>query len=303
MCDARDVTASATARAAGSPLRTVLEMIKIEHTLFALPFAFLGMLLAAHGIPPWRTVLWIVVAMVGARSAAMAFNRLVDRRIDAANPRTATRALPAGMLTPAFVTLFVVASAALLVLAAWQLNPLAFALSPVALAVIFLYSYTKRFTALCHLVLGLALSGAPLGAWIAVRGDVAAAPLVLAGAVLLWVAGFDVLYALQDVGFDRQAGLFSIPARLGVERALMVSALLHLGTLALLALLPRLYAPGLGLAYWVGVAGCAALLAWQHWVVRPGDLSRLNAAFFTANGVLAVWLFAATAVDVIALRG
>jgi 4-hydroxybenzoate polyprenyltransferase len=173
----------------------------------------------------------------------------------------------------------------------------------VALGVIFLYSYTKRFTALCHLVLGLALSGAPLGAWIAVRGDVAAAPLVLAGAVLLWVAGFDVLYALQDVGFDRQTGLFSIPARLGVERALWVSALFHLGTLALLALLPGLYQPGLGAAYWVGVAGCAVLLAWQHWVVRPGDLSRLNAAFFTANGVLAVWLFAATAVDVVVRRG
>jgi len=278
-------------------------MIKIEHTLFALPFAFLGMLLAARGIPPWRTVLWIVVAMVGARSAAMAFNRLVDRRIDAENPRTATRALPAGLLTPGFVAAFVAVSAALLVFAAWQLNPLAFALSPVALGVIFLYSYTKRFTTLCHLVLGLALAGAPLGAWIAVRGDVAAAPLVLAGAVLLWVAGFDVLYALQDVEVDRRQGLFSIPARLGVERALWVSALLHLGTLLLLALLPRVYAPGLGAAYWVGVAGCAALLLWQHWVVRPGDLSRLNAAFFTANGVLAVWLFAATAVDVVARRG
>ena len=287
----------------GARLRTVLEMIKIEHTLFALPFAFLGMLLAARGVPPWRTVLWIVVAMVGARSAAMAFNRLVDRRIDAKNPRTATRSLPAGLLTPGFVAAFVVGSAALLVFAAWQLNRLAFALSPVALGVIFLYSYTKRVTALCHLVLGLALSGAPLGAWIAVRGDVAAAPLVLAGAVLLWVAGFDVLYALQDVDVDRRQGLFSIPARLGVERALLVSVLFYFGILVLLALLPRFYAPGLGPAYWVGVAGCAALLAWQHWVVRPGDLSRLNAAFFTANGVLAVWLFAATAVDVIALRG
>jgi 4-hydroxybenzoate polyprenyltransferase len=290
-------------RSAAVSLRTVLEMIKIEHTLFALPFAFLGMLLAAGGIPPWRTVLWIVVAMVGARSAAMAFNRLADRRIDAENPRTAMRALPAGLLTPAFVAAFVVVAAGLLVFAAWQLNRLALALSPVALGVIFLYSYTKRFTALCHLVLGLALSGAPLGAWIAVRGEMAAAPLVLAGAVLLWVAGFDVLYALQDVDFDRSHHLFSIPARLGVREALVVSALLHLGMLLLLALLPRVYAPGLGAAYWVGVAGCAALLAWQHWVVRPGDLSRLDAAFFTANGVLAVWLFAATAVDVIALRG
>jgi 4-hydroxybenzoate polyprenyltransferase len=286
----------------GARVRTVLEMIKIEHTLFALPFAFLGMLLAAGGIPPWRTVLWIVVAMVGARSAAMAFNRLADRRIDAENPRTATRALPAGQLTPAFVAAFVVVAAGLLVFAAWQLNRLALALSPVALGVIFLYSYTKRFSAFCHLVLGLALSGAPLGAWIAVRGDVAAAPLVLASAVLLWVAGFDVLYALQDVDFDRSHHLFSIPARLGVRGALVVSALLHLGTLLLLALLPRVYAPGLGAAYWVGVAGCAALLVWQHWVVRPGDLSRLDAAFFTANGVLAVWLFVLTAVDVIALR-
>ena len=278
-------------------------MIKIEHTLFALPFAFLGMLLAERGIPPWRTVGWIAVAMVGARSAAMAFNRLADRRIDAANPRTATRALPAGQLTPAFVGLFVVASAALLVLAAWQLNPLALALAPVALGVLLVYSYTKRFTSLSHLVLGLALSGAPLGAWIAVRGDVAAAPLVVAGAVLLWVAGFDILYALQDLEFDRKSGLHSIPARLGERGALVVSALLHLGALALLALLPRVYAPGLGVAYWVGVAGCAALLAWQHAVVRPGDLSRLNAAFFTANGVLAVWLFAATAVDLALRRG
>jgi 4-hydroxybenzoate polyprenyltransferase len=287
----------------GARLRTVLEMIKIEHTLFALPFAFLGMLLAARGIPPWRTVAWIAVAMVGARSAAMGFNRLVDRDIDAANPRTASRALPAGALTPGFVAGFVLAAAALLVVAAWRLNPLALALSPVALAVLFLYSYTKRFTALCHLVLGLALAGAPVGAWVAVRGDVAAAPLVLGGAVLLWVAGFDVLYALQDVGFDRGRGLHSIPARIGVRGALAVSALLHAGTLALLVLLPRVYAPGLGTAYAVGVAGCAALLAWQHWIVRPGDLSRLDAAFFTANGVLAVWLFAATAVDVALRRG
>jgi 4-hydroxybenzoate polyprenyltransferase len=277
----------------------VLQMIKVEHTLFALPFAFLGMVLAAEGLPSWRTIGWIVVAMVGARSAAMAFNRLVDRRFDAANPRTATRALPAGLLTPAFVAGFVALSAGLLVVAAWQLNPLALALSPVALAVLLLYSYTKRFTAWCHLVLGLALAGAPLGAWIAVRGDVAATPLVLAAAVLLWVGGFDILYALQDIAFDRAAGLHSIPARLGVRGALWVSGLFHLGTLALLALLPRLYGPALGAGYWVGLAGCAALLAWQHWVVRPGDLSRLDAAFFTANGVLSAWLFLTTAADLL----
>ncbi len=278
-------------------LRTVLEMIKFEHTLFALPFAFLGMVLAAEGWPGWRTVFWIVVAMVGARSAAMGFNRLVDRESDAANPRTASRALPAGLLTPGAVAVFVAVSAGLLVVAAWRLNPLALALSPLALLILLGYSYTKRFTWASHLVLGLALAGAPLGAWIAVRGDVAPTPFLLAGAVLLWVAGFDVLYALQDLEFDRCAGLFSIPARFGPVPALWLSALFHAAMLALLALLPRVYPPGLGGAFWVGWAGCLGLLVYQHWVVRPGDLSRLDAAFFQANGILAVWLFAATAFD------
>lgn len=280
-------------------LRVVLEMIKIEHTLFALPFALLGMMLAAEGWPAWQKVGWIAVAMVGARSAAMGWNRLIDRRIDADNPRTATRALPAGLVTPAFVSLFIAASAALLVFAAWRLNPLALALSPVALGVLFLYSYTKRFTWVCHLVLGLALSGAPLGAWIAIRGDVQAAPVVLALAVLLWTAGFDVLYALQDLEFDRKNGLFSIPARFGVVPALWISGALHAGVLALLALLPRVYPPGLGTGYWIGWAGCLLLLVYQHWIVRPNDFSRLNAAFFTTNGVLAIWLFAAAAVDLL----
>ena len=293
---------TATADARRSPfhtLRVVLEMIKFEHTLFALPFAFLGMVLAAGGWPSWRTVFWIVMAMVGARSAAMGFNRLVDRRIDAANPRTATRALPAGLVSPTAVTLFVIASAALLVLAAWQLNPLALALSAVALPILFLYSYTKRFTWASHLILGLSLAGAPLGAWIAVRGDVAPAPFVLAAAVLLWVAGFDVLYALQDVDFDRRSGLFSIPARFGVVPALWISAGLHALMLGLLALLPRIYPPGLGTGFWIGWTGCLALIAYQHWIVRPSDLSRLNAAFFTANGALSLWLFATTALDVL----
>jgi 4-hydroxybenzoate polyprenyltransferase len=280
-------------------LKTVLEMIKFEHTLFALPFAFLGMILAAEGWPSWRTVLWIVVAMVGARSAAMGWNRLVDRRIDAANPRTASRALPAGLITPGAVALFTAASAGLLILAAWQLNPLALTLSAVALPILFLYSYTKRFTWASHLVLGLSLAAAPLGAWIAVRGDVRPTPIVLAGAVLLWVAGFDILYALQDLEFDRRTGLFSIPARFGVVGSLWISAALHAGVLILLALLPRVYPPGLGAWYWIGWAGCLALISYQHWVVRPGDLSRLNAAFFTANGALSVWLFAATAVDIL----
>jgi 4-hydroxybenzoate polyprenyltransferase len=280
-------------------IKVVLEMIKFEHTLFALPFAFLGMILAAEGWPRWSTVLWIAVAMVGARSAAMGFNRLVDRDLDALNPRTAGRALPAGLIRPAAVGVFVAASAALLVLAAAMLNPLALTLSPVALVVILGYSYTKRFTWGAHLVLGLALAGAPLGAWIAVRGDVTAVPLLLAGAVLLWVAGFDVLYALQDLHFDLQRGLHSIPARFGVVGALWISGLLHAGMLALLALLPRFYEPGLGGFFAAGWLGCLALLVYQHSVVRPRDLSRLDAAFFQANALLSAWLFAATAADIL----
>lgn len=283
-------------------LSTVLEMIKFEHTLFALPFAFLGMILAAHGWPSWRTVGWIVVAMVGARSAAMAFNRLVDRKIDAANPRTAGRALPKGEISPLWVSGFVVLSSALLLVAAWRLNPLTLKFAPLALVVVLGYSYTKRFTWLCHLVLGLGLGGAPLGAWIAVRGDIQATPLVLMAAVLTWVAGFDVLYALQDESFDRETGLKSLPARFGTVRSLWLSGLLHFGTVALLALLPRTYPPGLGWGYWVGWVGCLALLVYQHAIVRPNDLSRLNAAFFTANGALSAWIFLATAVDILLLR-
>lgn len=278
-------------------LRVVLEMIKFEHTLFALPFALVGMVLAAQGWPEARTVGWIVAAMVGARSAAMGWNRLVDRDVDAANPRTRQRALPAGLVTPRFVALFVAASLALLVLAAWRLNPLCLALSPLAILVLLGYSHAKRFTWLAHPLLGLALGGAPLGAWIAVRGDVAATPLLLAGVVVCWVAGFDVLYALQDEEFDRRSGLFSIPARFGTVASLWISGALHLGALAGLAALPFVYPPGLGAIYWVGVGGCAALLAYQHAIVRPSDLSRLDAAFFTANGLLALWLFAAVAAD------
>jgi 4-hydroxybenzoate polyprenyltransferase len=274
-------------------------MIKFEHTLFALPFAFLGMILAAEGWPAWRTVGWIVVAMVGARSSAMAFNRLVDQRIDSANPRTADRALPAGRVSPFFVSVFVLSSIGVFFLAAWRLNPMTLKLSLVALPVLLGYSYTKRFTSLSHLVLGLALAGAPLGAWVAIRGSFSAAALILGAVVLLWVAGFDVFYALQDLDFDRKSGLHSIPARLGESGALWVSGAFHFGMLVLLVLLPRFYEPGLGKVYWVGVAGCAVLLGYQHWVVRPGDLSRLNAAFFLANGLLAAWLFAATAVDLL----
>ena len=270
-------------------LRTVLEMIKFEHTLFALPFAFLGMVLAAEGWPGWRTVAWIVVAMVGARSAAMGFNRLVDREIDAANPRTATRALPAGLLAPRAVAVFVAVSTALLVVAAWQLNPLALALSPIALLVLFGYSYTKRFTWVSHLILGLALAGAPLGAWIAVRGDVAPTPFLLAGAVLLWVAGFDVLYALQDLDFDRRAGLYSIPGRFGVARALLIARGMHI--LMVVLLIVAAYSFRLPWPAITGVVVVTMLLGYEHSLVKPDDLSKINAAFFTVNGYISVLFF------------
>jgi 4-hydroxybenzoate polyprenyltransferase len=258
--------------------------------------------MAAGGWPDWRVAGWIVLAMIGARSAAMGWNRLVDRSIDKANPRTAMRALPAGMVTPGFVALFVAVSVALLVVAAWRLNPLALKLSPLAIAILFGYSYTKRFTWASHLVLGLSLAGAPLGAWIAVRGDVTPTPLLLGLAVLLWVAGFDILYALQDLDFDRTSGLYSIPAKFGTVGSLWISGVLHAAMLGALALLPRAYSlgpRGLGSWYWFGWGGCALLIAYQHWVVRPRDLSRLNAAFFTANGALSVWLFGWTALDIL----
>jgi 4-hydroxybenzoate polyprenyltransferase len=285
-------------RRALATLATVLEMIKFEHTLFALPFALIGAVLAARGIPDARTLFWILVAMVGARSAAMAFNRLADRRFDADNPRTAGRALVTGAVSVPAVALFVAASVSLFLLACWRLNPLSLALAPVALAILLGYSFTKRFTVLCHLFLGLALAGAPVGGWVAVRGAIGTPSLLLGAVVLCWVAGFDVLYALQDLDFDRRTGLHSIPARLGVRGALWVSGLLHLVMLGLLLLLPGLYGPGLGTGFAVGVAGCVGLLAYQHWIVRPADLSRLNAAFFTANGVLSVWLLLAVVADV-----
>jgi len=287
------------ARSVFRALRETLEMIKFEHSVFALPFAFLGMMLAADGWPPWSTVGWVSVAMVAARSAAMAFNRLADRRIDAANPRTVDRALPSGRLSPTAVGIFVTGCSALLVVAAWRLNPLALQLSPIAIAVVLLYSYSKRFTFLSHLILGLGISAAPLGAWIAVRGAIEIAPLILASAVLLWVAGFDILYALQDQDFDRGYGLHSIPSRFGTRAALWVSSLFHVGMLLLLALLPISMPRPIGAGYWVGVAGCATLLLFQHSILRPADLSRLNAAFFRANGMLALWLFLTTAIGIL----
>jgi 4-hydroxybenzoate polyprenyltransferase len=276
-------------------IQIILEMIKFEHTIFALPFAFTGAVLAADGLPPWRTVFWIVVAMVGARSAAMGFNRWADRKIDAANPRTRTRALPMGLVSPAQVVLFIVVSSALLVFAAYMLNPLAFSLSPLALAVVFFYSYTKRFTYLSHAFLGLAISLAPVGSWVAVAGRIELPALVLGAAVLFWLVGFDVLYALQDVAFDRQAGLHSIPQRFGIRNALWISRASHAATIVMLVWLSFMLP--LGCLYLIGVFIAAALLVYEHSLVKENDLSKLNIAFFNMNGYLSVTVFAFTLLD------
>ncbi|HSD72579.1 MAG TPA: UbiA-like polyprenyltransferase [Thermoanaerobaculia bacterium] len=270
------------------PLRTTLEMIRFSHTLFALPFAILSAVLAAGGWPDAATLGKILLAMVGARSAAMAHNRLVDRELDAANPRTATRALPAGTLSIDYVRAFLVVSVGIFLLAAASLNRLALLLSPVALAILFFYSYTKRFTALSHLLLGLCLAIAPVGAWIAVRGEVELLPVLLGLAVLFWTAGFDVIYSLQDEDHDRRVGLHSLPARFGSRAALVISALFHVLMVALLIAVWRM--AGGGALFGVGIAATAGALVYQHAIVRPGDLSRVNAAFFTANGFVSLVL-------------
>jgi len=280
--------------------RVTLEMIKWEHSVFALPFALSAAMLAARGIPGARQLFWIVVAMVAARSAAMAFNRLVDEAYDAANPRTSSRALPAGMLTRRFVVLFIVVSSAVFVLAAAKLNALALALSPIALAVLLVYSFTKRFTRWSHLVLGFALGMAPAAAWIAIRGSLDPRILLLTAAVTLWVAGFDVLYSCQDSDFDRKAGLHSIPRYWGIKTALVVARLFHIVTVLLFALI--VVAFGLGKIAVVGVVVVALLLAWEHRMVSADDLSRLNAAFFTMNGFVSILFFAFIAGDIL-VRG
>jgi 4-hydroxybenzoate polyprenyltransferase len=283
---------------AASPVATFGRMIKFSHTVFALPFALAAAAIAArgHGITVGRLAA-IVVAMVGARTAAMGFNRIADRHIDARNPRTAGRELPTGKVSLSSAALLTAASALVFVGAAAWLGPLCLALSPVALALVLGYSYTKRFTWLCHLFLGLAIAAGPGGAWIAVRGDVAAPALWLMLAVATWIGGFDILYALADRDFDRSAGLHSIPARFGVRGALVASALLHVITVAAMVMLAR--AGGLGIIYLVGVALIAAILVWEHAIVRPGDLSRLDMAFFNLNGYVSVAFFLATLADVI----
>ncbi len=278
-------------------IRILLEMIKFEHTIFALPFAFLGAVLAARGLPRPAQIGWIVLAMVGARSAAMSFNRLVDLPFDARNPRTANRALPKGILAGSFVVAFIAVSSGLLVFAAAMLNPLALKLSPVALGIVFFYSYTKRFTWWTHMFLGISLACAPIGAWIALRGTLDAVPLLLGAAVVLWVAGFDIIYSCQDVVFDQGQPLFSVPKRFGIAGALWISGLLHLVMVGLLALLFRM--EGLGTLSFTGLALVTALLGYEHSLVRPSDLSRVNAAFFTVNGWISVLLFLTTSADVL----
>ena len=278
-------------------LKVILEMIKFEHTVFALPFAIMSAFIAAEGLPSFQKLGWILVAMVGARSCAMAFNRLADAEIDSQNPRTVTRAIPAGLITKGAVWVFTLVSAALLVFAAWRLNPLAFVLSPVALLVIMGYSYTKRFTALSHFWLGLALSVSPVGAWIAIKGQFELPPIVLCCVVLLWTAGFDIIYACQDVNFDRKHGLHSIPAGLGIRWALWLSSALHVIAVLLLFGIPLL--TELGLFYYIGVGIVVLIFIYEHAIVKPNDLSRVNLAFFTLNGMISLVLMALSIADIL----
>lgn len=280
-----------------SKLQITLRMIRFEHTVFALPFALIATLLAAGGMPTAWQLVWIVAAMVGARSAAMAFNRIVDLRFDRENPRTRGRELPAGVLSVGFAVGFTVAMSALFVFAAAMLNPLCFYLSLPVLGILFGYSYSKRFTAMSHLVLGFAIGLAPVGAWIAVRGEVGVVPVLLGLAVMTWIAGFDIIYACQDADFDRRAHLFSLPASWGLGRALQVSSLLHLGTVGSLVAVAVL--GELGVVAYLGIGVTAGILVWEHRIVRPDDLGRVDVAFFNLNGYVSLLLLVAFAADIL----
>ncbi|MCP4572908.1 MAG: UbiA family prenyltransferase [bacterium] len=279
-----------------SLIRRYLDLVKFEHTIFAMPFAMVSLLVAADGRPSWIVLFWVMAAMVGARTAAMAFNRLADRHLDAANPRTADRHLPAGTVSPAGAGALAAVGGLLLVASARQLNPLCFALSPVALVVVLGYSYMKRVSPLAHLVLGLGLAIAPMGAWLAVTGTFAPFPLWLAAGVLFWVAGFDTIYGVQDVEFDREAGLHSLASRLGVERALVLSRVFHVLAVACLAAAVR-RTEALGLVTMLGVAVVAVLLAWEQAIVRGGDMRRIDKAFFEINSWVGMAFLATVLVD------
>jgi 4-hydroxybenzoate polyprenyltransferase len=280
--------------------RVTLEMIKWEHSIFALPFALTGAVLAAGGWPRLPVLGWILVCMVSARSAAMAFNRLVDAKIDAANPRTAMRAIPAGQLSSGFVAAFTALAAAIFIGSAAMLNRLTLELAPIALLVVLAYSYMKRLTRWSHLVLGLALGIAPSAAWIAVRGSYDVRMLLLTAIVMLWVGGFDVLYACQDFDYDRRVGLFSVPATFGLEKAFWIARVMHLAAVVLIFILIHAFALG-----WIALAGMCIvtlLLAYEHSIISPKDLRRMNAAFFTLNGIISVVFFLAVVADVFIIK-
>jgi 4-hydroxybenzoate polyprenyltransferase len=274
-----------------------LRMIKFPHSVFALPFAFTGAIMAAGGIPPLEKIFWITLAMVGARSGAMGLNRIIDREIDRANPRTRNRELPMGIIMVSEAVLFTIISFVILILSAYMLNPLCLKLSPIAIAVLFLYSYTKRFTWATHFVLGLSLSAAPMGAWIAVRGTFDAEILPITAAVIFWLAGFDTLYALQDIEFDKSYGLSSIPKRFGIKKALFFARAFHLVSFLLLLLSGLLFK--LGIVYWLGMMIVAGMLIYEHSLVREDDLSKLDIAFFNMNGYISLSVFAFTFLDYI----
>jgi 4-hydroxybenzoate polyprenyltransferase len=288
-------------RSGVAKLRLYGELVMFSHSLFALPFGLMGMLLAANGLPGLRTFFWILVSLVGARNAANAINRLIDLRYDAANPRTAHRHLPQGQVTAGEVLGLSITGFALLFLGAWQLNPLCLMLAPVAVLILVSYSYTKRFTWASHLVLGFACGIAPTASWLAVTGSFAVPPILLSGAVMCWVAGFDIIYATQDVEFDRQAGLHAIPARFGVQNALRIARGLHLAVILLLLALPRFLAPPyatLGLFYYLGLLVVSGLLFWEHLLVKPDDLNRVTMAAYYVNQIIGVVLLLFTALDV-----
>ena len=274
-----------------------LAMIKFEHTIFALPFAYIGALLTGKRLPSAHDLFWITVAMVGARTAAMSLNRLIDREIDAKNPRTANRALPRGLLSVREVWVYVFLSWGLLLVAAWQLSPLARKLSPLAVLILWFYSYTKRFTWACHFYLGLTLALAPVGAWVAITNGFALPPVLLGLGVLFWVAGFDIVYACMDYDFDRREGLFSLPARFGIGPALWVARGCHVLAPLFFALTGKLL--GLGAFYWTGVAVAVALLFYEHRLVRADDLSRVGIAFFNLNGLLSTGMLVFTLLDIL----
>lgn len=269
-----------------------LKMIKISHSVFALPFAFTGAFLAASGIPSFNKLFWITVAMIGARSGAMGLNRIIDRKIDAENPRTKGREIPSGKVRVRDAIAFTFISLAAFVFAAYNLNPLCLKLSPIAIAVLILYSYTKRFTWMAHFVLGIAISAAPLGAWIAIRGTFDWEIMPLSIAVVFWIAGFDVIYALQDIGFDRSYGLHSIPQKFGIKKSLSLSRIFHFITWSLLAITGILF--NLNVVYWIGMLFVAVLLIYEHSLVKHDDLSKLNMAFFNMNGYISIAVFVFT---------